>query len=178
MIDSLDDAWNWYAAVKTLAQDMRRFAKLWDDPRLAEALGRDNNLRDRTSVDIVDMTTTVLDELDVLSVLVMFSVFEATVRSRASADVEKETGSIRHPAVLHALSELKDAVENGSFGRVTEAYKKMDPNLTTQVNQVRKFRNWVAHGRRGKPENNVNPDTARDRLGRYLDRLQEVESAG
>ena len=40
----------------------------------------------------------------------------------------------------------------------------MDVNLTEQVNQVRKSRNWVAHGRRGEPENSVVPDIAIERL--------------
>jgi len=62
---------------------------------------------------------------------------------------------MRHPAVLSAIKNLKDSIENGSFAKLTEAYKKMDGDLTTQVNQVRKFRNWVAHGRRDEPENSV-----------------------
>jgi hypothetical protein len=60
---------------------------------------------------------------------------------------------MRHPAVLSAIKNLKDSIENGSFAKITEAYKKMDDDLTTQVNQARKFRNWVAHGRRDEPEN-------------------------
>jgi hypothetical protein len=70
-----------------------------------------------------------------------FSVFEATVRERAKADVDRETASIQHPAVLRAIRDLKEAIENGSFGRITESYKTMDVDLTEQVNQVRKFRN-------------------------------------
>ncbi len=54
----------------------------------------------------------------------------------------------------------------------------MDVDLTEQINQVRKFRNWVAHGRRDVPENNVNPDDAIERLLRYLSRLTEIEEAG
>ena len=107
----------------------------------------------------------------------MFSVFEATLRDRAKEDVDRETVSIQHPAVLRAVKDLKDAIENGSFGRVTESYKMMDVDLTEQVNQVRKFRNWVAHGRRGEPENSVRPDTAIERLRRYPVRLEEVEKA-
>src|SRR5262249_4404984 len=119
----------------------------------------------------------VLDDLDDLAVLVMFSVFEATVRARAKADVDRETAQMRHPAVLRAVSDLKEAIENGSFGKVIEAYKKMDVDLTAQVNQARKFRNWVAHGRRDEPENRVQPDSAIDRFRRYLAKLAEVESA-
>jgi hypothetical protein len=58
-----------------------------------------------------------------------------------------------------------------------EAYKKKVVDLTTQVNQARRFRNWVAHGRRDQPENNVNPAIAIERLRRYLEQLAEVEVA-
>jgi len=54
----------------------------------------------------------------------------------------------------------------------------MDDDLTTQVNQVRKFRNWVAHGRRDEPENSVDPKAAKGRLDLYLQRLAELEVAG
>jgi hypothetical protein len=151
MIQTLDDAWNWYGAVKTLAEDMRKLAAKWDNPELQQVLSRDNRLRERTAGDLMDRAEATLEDLDDLAVLLMFSVFEASVRDRAKADVDRETASIQHPAVLRAVKDLKDAIENGSFGRVTESYKTMDIDLTEQVNQVRKFRNWVAHGRRGRP---------------------------
>jgi hypothetical protein len=177
MIGSLDDAWRWYAAVKTLALDTRRLARKWDDPALWDVLSQDNRFRELSAADLKDRAETILDDLDELAVLVLFSVFEVTVRDRARADVDRETGSIQHPAVLSALQDLREAIENGSFGRVTESYKSMDVDLTAQVNQVRKFRNWVAHGRRGQPENSVEPEAAMDRLRRYLARLEEMEKA-
>ena len=177
MIQSLNDAWEWYLAVRTLALDMRKLAGKWNDPALETVLGRDNRLRHRTKEELLDRAKMILDDLDDLAVLVLFSVFEANVRVRVSADVERETLSIRHPAVLRAVDDLKEAIENGSFGQVTEAYKKMDVNLTEEVNQVRKFRNWVAHGRQDAPENRVEPESAIDRLRRYLARLAEVEAA-
>jgi hypothetical protein len=177
MIRSLDDAWKWYRAVKTLALDMRQLAAKWDDPALKAVLGRTNRLRERTAADLLDEANTALDDLDDLAVLVLFSVFEAMVRTFAKADVDRETALMRHPAVLRAVNDLRESIENGSFSKVTEAYKKMDVDLTAQVNQVRKFRNWVAHGRRDEPENRVEPEGAGDRLRRYLARLAEVESA-
>jgi hypothetical protein len=177
MIRSLDDAWNWYSAVRTLAYDMRKLAGIWDNQELHEILSRAERLRERTTADLLKAANAILGDLDDLAVLVLFSVFEVTVRDRAKADVDRETVSIQHPAVLRAVKDLKEAIENGSFGRVTESYKAMDVDLTEQVNQVRKFRNWVAHGRRGEHENRVEPRGALDRLRRYLERLEEVEKA-
>ena len=175
MIRSLDDAWRGYDAAYNLAGDLRKLADIWDHPDLAKVLGDDNRLRGRTAGELRKNAETILDDL---AVLVMFSVFESIVRARATADVDREIEQIRHPAVLRAVTDLKAAIQNGSFAKVTEAYKTMDVDLTAQVNQVRKFRNWVAHGRRDDPENNVDPDLARDRLTRYLARLAEVEAAG
>ena len=45
MIRTLDDAWNWYGAVKTLAEDMRKLAGKWDNAELQQVLSRDNRLR-------------------------------------------------------------------------------------------------------------------------------------
>lgn len=178
MIRSLEEAWEWYRAVRTLALDMNHLAKLWDDPACNAVLGRDNRLRDRTAVQFTDMAKTILDDLDDLAVLVLFSVFEATVRTQASADVDRETAQIRHVAVREAVKDLKDSIESGSFARVTRAFKGMDMDLTEQVNQVRKFRNWVAHGRREAPENNVSPQDALNRLERYLELLTERSGSG
>ena len=81
MIRSLKDAEKWYHSVKSLAVDMKRMASLWDREEIAEVLSRDNRLRDVTSADLSDMAATILDDLDQLAVLVLFSVFEATVRA-------------------------------------------------------------------------------------------------
>ncbi len=62
------------------------------------------------------------------------------------------------------------------FFKFMGAYRRIDVDLTAQVNQVRRFRNWVAHGRRDQPENHVNPENAIDRLRSYLERLAEIES--
>jgi hypothetical protein len=168
MIRSLEDAWNWYISVRTLAYDMRHLAGRCDRPAWAAALSLDNRLRDRTGAQLSDMAKRILDDLDDLAVLVLFSVFEATVRAQAGADVDHETAQISHVAVLEAVKDLQEAIKNGSFAKVVKAFKGMDTDLTAQVNQVRRFRNWVAHGRRDAPENNVAPQDALDRLGRYL----------
>jgi len=152
VIRSLEDAWKWYEAVRTLAHDMKNLAGRCDGPEWEGALNSSNRLRDRSAADLHDMSERILDDLDHLAVLVLFSVFEATVRACAGADVDRATEIITHVAVKQAVKELKDAIESGSFAKVTDAYKKMDTDLTEQVNQVRKFRNWVAHGRRNKPQ--------------------------
>jgi hypothetical protein len=68
---------------------------------------------------------------------------------------------------------MKDSIEQGSFFRVLEPYKDVDANLVEEVNQVRRYRNWVAHGRRTDQPAAVDPTTAYGRLKRFLARLDE-----
>jgi hypothetical protein len=178
MIASLTDAWAWYTSVRELTRSMQTLgAKHWDALPWEGSLGRDNRLRAHQASEIATWSRTALGDLDDLCVLLLFSVFEAIVRERAMTDVAAELPSLRHPALQHAVRTLNEALEHGSFFKVTEAYKSMDPYLTEQVNQIRKYRNWVAHGRRGEPENAVDPRTAFDRLQQFLDRLDGLTPA-
>jgi hypothetical protein len=114
------------------------------------------------------MSRTVLEDLDDLCVLLLFSVFEATIRERVLADVARELPQLSHPAIKQAIKSLNESIEQGSFYRVLESYKHQDLDLTEQVNQVRRYRNWVAHGRRGEQTDSVSPHVAYIRLKRFL----------
>jgi hypothetical protein len=174
MIASLEDAWKWYTSVREMTLAMFAMGKKhWNTLPWDGVLGQDERLRHIEAPHILDWAGVINGDLDDLCVLLLFSVFEAIVRERALADVAAELPSVRHLALQHAVRTLNEALEHGSFYKVTEAYKAMDPDLIEQVNQVRKYRNWVAHGRRGEPENVVAPDAAYARLQRFLDRLGE-----
>jgi hypothetical protein len=177
VIQSLRDAWDWYKAVKTLVKMMDRVAgRYWSEEvgkkTLEETLHKDNAFKDYEASKIRDLASLVTNHLDDLAVLLLFSVFESTVRDRTLNEMKRELPvAPRHPALQKALADARDAIEHGSFGRITETYKSSDPNLKTLVDQVRKYRNWVAHGRRGTPENNVGPDGALKRLEDFLQLL-------
>ncbi|MGH7222964.1 MAG: hypothetical protein ACRELF_07035 [Gemmataceae bacterium] len=142
--------------------------KHWDNLPWDDDLGRDNHLRDLTASEVLNDSQTVLDDLDDLCVLLLFSVFEAAIRERVLVEVEAELPPLRHMAIKRALDEMKEGIEHGSFFRVLEPYKDLDADLIEQVNQVRRYRNWVAHGRRSEQPAAVNPTTAYDRLKRFL----------
>jgi hypothetical protein len=172
MIASLGDARRWYDRVRTLAKHMERLGeRFWDRDEWAEALGLDNVFRDVDADDLRGGARTILEDLDDLGVLLMFSVFEAIVRDRAWIDVMDSLPDTLHPAVEHAINELEKDIKSGSFGRVTEAFKSLDHDLVEKVNQVRRYRNWVAHGRRGQQPNAVTPEEAFKRLTEFLERM-------
>jgi hypothetical protein len=172
MIASLADAWRWYESVRALTLTMRRLGtKHWDHLPWDGDLGRDEHLRHLDASDIRGRADLVLSDLDDLCVLLLFSVFEATVRERILADVERELPPLHHAALRQAVAAMKEAIEHGSFYKVLDPYKEMDAGLIEEVSQVRRYRNWVAHGRRGEQPDAVDPRTAYDRLQRFLDRL-------
>jgi len=176
MISALEDAWKWYESVKDVSGVMFAMGKKhWNALPWDGALGQDEHVRHVLAAEILDWVKVIRSNLDGLCILLLFSVFEASVRERALADVAAELPALRHPALQHAVRNLNEALEHGSFYKVTEAYKTLAPDLVEQVNQVRKYRNWVAHGRRGEPQNAVDPKTAYDRLKRFLELLAGVK---
>jgi hypothetical protein len=107
--------------------------------------------------------------MDDLAVLVLFSVFESQVRERLAAELKREVleKSVTHTVLLRAVDDLIQQVEEGSFFKVLAPYKSLDHNLVEEVNQVRRYRNWVAHGKRGKKPDGVDPRSAYERLDRF-----------
>lgn len=169
MIASLDDAWKWYESTKFLADAMRRLGeKYWDGLDWTGKLKGDHRLSEVTAEHILERSGRVLSDLDDLCILLLFSVFEATVRADVLADIASEVGRLTHPAIRQAAEDLSADVDRGSFYRVMDAYKGADADLVEQVNQVRRYRNWVAHGRRSKQPPSVEPRIAFDRLKQFI----------
>jgi hypothetical protein len=166
---TIDEAWTWYRNTRQQVRLMQRLAEsYWDNLPWDEVLARDRYFRSASQARVAAETAFSLLHLDDLAVVVLFSVFEAIVRSRVLDEVDAEAGSIYHRVLRLAVQEARQRVEEGSFFRVLEPFKDAHPDLVEEVNQVRRYRNWVAHGRRGKPPEAVVPRTAYDRLQRFL----------
>jgi hypothetical protein len=173
---NLKDAWDWYQATADSLWRIERIARrYWDEPGLRDFLGKDNELRELKAGEVEAEGKQAGGPLDDLAVVVMFSVFEAIVRDYLREKLEPEALAIKEPILKDAAEEAIRGVREGSFyNRVLDPLKSqkvIDADLITQVNQVRDYRNWVAHGRRGDPTNAVDPKTAYDRLTRFLNLL-------
>jgi|ERR1051325_2888336 hypothetical protein len=174
---TLADAWAWYVATKTALTRMRRLGeKHWNDPSLADAsIWRDDSFRMLEAVDLVEQTTRSLQPIDDLAVVVLFSVFESLVRDHLKELIEPEAAGIANPILKEAAEDALQGIAEGSFyRRVLEPLKKQgraSAELVTQIDQIRDYRNWVAHGRREEPTNNVTPIMAYGRLTEFLDTL-------
>jgi hypothetical protein len=169
---SLEDAWRWYQATRQQLRLIQRLARRywtelpWDGP-----LGRDDQIRDVDASGLVLETQSTLEELDDLAVLVLFSAFESMVRIRVLSDVKNEKSAVRHAVLVEAVLDAIQRVEEGSFYWVLSPFKNLNHNLVEEVNQVRHYRNWVAHGRRGAKPSTVDPRTAFVRLNGFWELL-------
>jgi hypothetical protein len=170
MTTTLEEAWGWYrAAAESLRRVERVGRKYWSQPAIRELLGKDDTLRDVSREAVEEGAKQAREPLDDLAVLVLFSVFESIVRDAVRGQVAGEAEGLRHPSLLYAAQEALSSIEDGSFFRVLEPYKDRDAGLIEEVNQVRRYRNWVAHGRRGNPLARIDPRSAYDRLSRFLE---------
>src|SRR5262249_35014713 len=121
---TLDDAWRWYETVIRQAKLARRLASNhWDSLPWDAGIGRDAFFRVLDSQKVVEDAQFVTDELDDLAVLVLFSVFEATVREAVLAELQPEVKLLKHPSLKHAAKEACDWIQDGSFYRVLEPFK-------------------------------------------------------
>jgi uncharacterized protein YutE (UPF0331/DUF86 family) len=177
-MNTLADAWDWYTATRKNLERMQRLGeKHWDElPWATGAIGRDDDFRMLEAADIEKETKASLKPIDDLAVVVLFSVFESLVRDYVVAKIAPEAEGLSNPILKHAAEDAIRGVEEGSFYRgVLEPLKKqgrVPADLITQIDQVRDYRNWVAHGRRETPTNNVTPQMAFDRLKEFLDALE------
>ncbi len=172
---TLQDAWEWYEATKEACAFLNALARRWDSLPWGEMSALPNRIGTMEKSRLIALSGSVQSPLDDLAVLVLFSVFEAILRAEVEDQLRPELEVLKHPALKKAGAELVKAVAEGSFYHgVLEPLKSPTTNdLVEQVNQVRRYRNWVAHGRREetRPEANVEPRTAYSRLQQFLDAI-------
>src|SRR5208337_4577743 len=119
-------------------------------------------------------TTASLKPIDDLAVVVLFSLFESHVRDYLVERIKPEADSLSDPILKEAAEDAIQGVQEGSFyRRILSPLKSQDrvpAELIENVNQVREYRNWVAHGRRegAKDVSNVTPGAAYERLKEFL----------
>ncbi|HEV3261861.1 MAG TPA: hypothetical protein VG013_33735 [Gemmataceae bacterium] len=174
---TLADAWNWYEATKRNLARMRRLgSNHWGHPSLeAASIWQDDQFRMLEVSEIEEETAASLKPIDDLAVVVLFSVFESHVRDYLVERIKPQAAWFTDPILKEATDDAIQGVKEGSFyRRVLEPLKTqggVPADFVTSVDQVRDYRNWVAHGRREAPTNNVTPRMAYDRLNAFLAEL-------
>lgn len=176
-MNTLADAWAWYDSTRRSLEQLQRIGRrYWDEiPWERSAIGRDDDFRMLEAPDIEAATRQSLAPIDGLAVVVLFSVFESLVRRYLAEQITPEANKISDPILKQAADDALRGVQEGSFhNNVLGPLKdqgRISTDLVTQINQVRDYRNWVAHGRREEPDNNVTPRIAFARLKEFLETL-------
>lgn len=139
---------------------------------------KDERFKQLEASDIEHEASRALGPLDDLGVLVLFSVFESTVRDHLEAIIKPLVARLEHPILRNAADDVLDGIRQGSFANYVlsplQNQKHIAAELTDKVRQVRDYRNWVAHGKREpRPPHIVNLTTmeAFSRLKEFLDIL-------
>lgn len=187
---TLEEVWEWYeAALSSLRKVERLASRFWDDLPWDGPLGRDRLLgggdADEEAGPVARQAGLAQQPVDDLAVVLLFSVFEATVRGRVADSAKTAADQITNPFILGVIRRTLGEIDRGSFAGDLEAYSRSKSaewvNLSDRVRQVRRYRNWITHGRRGKPHGAVDPKTARDALTEFLNLLappDEPDTAG
>lgn len=182
---TLGEAWDWYSSTRSCLLLFARIGRRhWESFPDDSPLWRDDAFRQLQSNTIARDTDLGLEHLDDLAVMVFFSAFEAIVRERVLAKLQAERDRIlgqiagdREDVGGKILAGVVDAsveeIRKKAFHRVLEIFKAMDAGLVEEVNQVRRYRNWVAHGRRSERPTSVDPTTAHERLTRFLETMTD-----
>lgn len=173
-MNTLADAWDWYTSTRRSLEQIQRIGNRYWDEILWEkaAIGRDDAFRTLEASEIEKATTISLAPIDDLAVVVLFSVFESLVRDHIVGLIKPQAETLSDPILKQAAEDAIRGVEEGSFyRRVLDPLKqqgRIAADLITQVDQVQDYRNWVAHGRRETPTNNITPKLAFERLKDFL----------
>ena len=173
---TLEDAWKWY---ETARRQLKLFGRLgekyWSGLPWDSALGKDDKFRTLEANAIVEGVGFCLEHLNDLAIPVLFSAFESAVRDRVlsviEAEIKDEQKRQNRPLVIQILDEARHESKRGRIHRVLGYFKKQDVGLVEKVNQVRRYRNWVSHGRRTIRPAAVDPNEAYQRLKAFLDRF-------
>jgi hypothetical protein len=167
-----------YACYESARQSLRRLYRLadryWDVlPWYGDVeMWRDNALGSLEGETVKTDAQTALTRLDDWAVIELFSIFEGAVRTLVAEQVRAASVSLNHPMLKAAAKGAIDAAERRSFAEILKSYSQGGhADLAEQVRQVRRYRNWLSHGRRGKELAKIDPKTAHDRLRRFLELL-------
>jgi hypothetical protein len=166
---TLAAAWQWYESTQQQLSLIQRLAeKYWNELPWDGRLDRDDAFLQAKREKVIAGASLALAHLNDLAILTLFSVFEARVRDHVAGGMKNEAAGLQHLALRQAAREMLQRIEEGSFFRVLEPFNTQDADLVELVNQVRRYRNRVAHGRRESPPIRLTPGDALARLQRFL----------
>jgi hypothetical protein len=128
---TLDDAWKWYNDAKKSLFRIRRVGAVWWDRvdwTVQPWLG-DKHFIELGGEQVVESAENASQHLDDIAVVVLFSLFEATVRGEILKQIEIEDRDFQHRTIADAIDTAKDRVSEGSFYGVLAPFKTANSDL-------------------------------------------------
>ena len=166
---TLQEAWTWYETTIRAFKVTQRLGDLyWDGLPWDGPLGKEDQFKAVEGDWLAEAADQGMKEFHDLAIVLFFSIVESIVRERIRGEVDVERQTLRDPVLKSAAERTDQELDRGSFHRVLELLKTYDHNLVEQVRQVRRYRNWVSHGRRGRAPMELNPKSAHERLSEFL----------
>jgi hypothetical protein len=179
---TLDEAWFWYCNARQSLTILQRLAAdywdefPWDDP--SKTLREDELLLKSDAPSLAKEAGDVLSHLGDIAVVVLFSVFEATVRTALATEVNQEIPNLKHPYLQWKAKTILKAIEIGNVEDIIMYYgKNLDKTLIEDIRKIRDYRNWVAHGRSGAARAAVEPKAAYELLRQFLEAAGLAEAS-
>jgi hypothetical protein len=140
-------------------------------------MDRDNLLGKLEQQEVLQDATLAMSRLDDLAIIELFSVFEGVVRIVVAEQVRDHAVTITHPVLVAAAKAAIEATERRSFAEILNSYFAGGyADLAEQIRQIRRYRNWLAHGQRGTVPRKIEPKTAYQRLRQFLELLRSGSS--
>jgi hypothetical protein len=173
---TLDEAWHWYQSTRRQLLLWGRIARRHWQELPWDSLGKDDKFKGLEATEVNTSVEHGVKHFDDLAVVVLFSLFESEVRQQILDEIAPEAARLQHRVLVSVAKDAEDLLREGSFFHVMKPFKDKYADLVAQVDQVRQYRNWVAHGRRGDPKANVTPQMAFDRLQAFLQCISLTES--
>jgi len=180
-MNRLEEVWHWYERTRHVLYLAKRLGdKHWAALPPETSLSLDDKFKSVQTEHLTSWASAGLEPLDELAVVRLFAAFESLIRMKVGEEIEQERGSLSHPVLAFAATEVLKEVRRGSFATVLRSLKRIDPDLVEEVRQVRQYRNWISHGKsldEATRVPSVDPRTAFTRLQRLLQAIEQRTSA-
>lgn len=170
---TLEVAYQWYVAARNTLKRARRLAERhWAKLPHELPLFKDKHFVELDAAVFQREAELGLSALEDLAVMVMFSAFEAEFREHVSLQLLHDAELLTHPLSLKVMNDALREIEKESIERTLSSFAVTNLNedkMILRVQDIRDFRNWVAHGKKGPSPKVIEPNQAFQSLKRLLD---------
>ena len=116
-----------------------------------------------------------LEEMEDLTVVSLFFLFEKIILSHLEETANYLKAQNMEPFLNQVVKYGLKTPDRWKIEEILDLYKvNIDPNLVGQVKQIFKYRNWIAHGRRGAKPLSIDHRLTYFRLTLFLEQARLI----